>query len=128
MGAAAVMEDGRFPGSPAGRRQPRARYQPAPDHRCYPWSVLRFTLLANVAMAKMAVVGSLPPQQPPKSFAQNLDMLLSGGVTAGAAPRWRTGKLTGDAERRQRRQRVLWLLCVCEPAIGRREVVAAIGR
>jgi hypothetical protein len=26
------------------------------------------------------VVGSLPPQQPPKSFAQNLDILMSGSV------------------------------------------------
>jgi hypothetical protein len=44
--------------------------------------VLHFIMLAKVATKVVQLAGSLPPQQPPKSFAQNLDILMSGSVTA----------------------------------------------
>jgi hypothetical protein len=52
-------------------------------------------------MEMALLVGSLPPQQLPKSFAQNLDILMSGSVTAGAATRRRAEKLAGGAGRRR---------------------------
>jgi len=126
MGAAAVVDDAHSPRSPADQRQPPARCLPIPDRRCCPLSVLCSMSSANVVMDDVQWAGSLPPQQPPKSFAQNLDMLRSGGVTAGAATRRRAKKLAGDAGGRRTRQQVLKLLCLCGPAIGCREVVAAI--
>jgi hypothetical protein len=53
--------------------------------------------ISTCATEAVQLAGSLPPQQPPKSFAQNLDILMSGSVTAGAATRRRGRRLTDDA-------------------------------
>jgi hypothetical protein len=135
MGCSGGVQDARFLKSLADRRRPRARCRPTRDRRCCPWSVLHRGSLAHVAATesaqRSAAGGELTSAAAPEELRAEPGHpqvgrrhSRGGHSTAGddktaGRRRWTSGGLDGGLVRVE---------CGCGPAIGCREVVAAIGR